>query len=249
MSGRLASLDGALLNRTNNVTMSNNNLSVTTFGYGDTILTYDDGQTDNRFWGISDRDVPILIGAAAGAVGLVFLILGAVVIWYCCQFVFQGEGKNGSSMYSFDYEDSEEASISSEATVPFSDSAYFVSGRTSKSHTKGSSLDDLKRSQSTPLNVVSIRIFRKVSRSISNFMSFLLFISEQVGTFGAFILFSFFYTIQGRRRSIHFSNYEYNVIIDCRVWSFFDFLCCSSKEGMERRIIIFAVFRPVFHSV
>lgn len=186
MTGRLASLDGAFLSRTNNVTMSNNNLSVTTFGYGDTILTYDDGHTDNRFWGISDRDVPILIGAAAGAVGLVFLILGAVVIWYCCQFVFQGEGKNGSSMYSFDYEDSEEASVSSEATVPFSDSAYFVSGRTSKSHTKGSSLDDLKRSQSTPLNVVSIRIytyisyiFHKVSRSISSLILCLFFSLSQ----------------------------------------------------------------------
>lgn len=155
MTGRLASLDGTLLSRTN-VTVSNNNLSVTTIGYGDIpVLTYDDGTTDNRFWGISDRDVPILIGAAAGAVGLVFLILGAVVIWYFCQFVFQGDGKNGSSTYSFDYEDSEEGSISSEATVPFSDSAYFVSGRTSKPYTKGSSLDDLKRSQSTPLNVVS----------------------------------------------------------------------------------------------
>lgn len=27
----------------------------------------------------------------AGAVGLVFLIVGAIVIWYCCQFAFKSE--------------------------------------------------------------------------------------------------------------------------------------------------------------
>lgn len=71
--------------------------------------------TEDRYWGLSDRDVPILIGAAAGesrmpqihenddcfdsclvpnskgAMGLVFLILGAIVIWYCCQFAFKSE--------------------------------------------------------------------------------------------------------------------------------------------------------------
>lgn len=96
----------------------------------------------NHYWGVSDRDVPILIGAAVGesfsrsefntlmtrynsfsidiiadsmstsqlamfsshvsdftypgAVGLVFLILGAVLIWYCTQFVF----KRDKSIYS-----------------------------------------------------------------------------------------------------------------------------------------------------
>lgn len=88
-------------------------------------------ESRNRYWGVSDRDVPILIGAAAGtryatfliswclsircpdqglftvvnvmsmfvfagAVGLVFLILGAVLIWYCCQFAF----KRDKSLYS-----------------------------------------------------------------------------------------------------------------------------------------------------
>jgi len=57
-------------------------------------LSFDESR--NTFWGVSDRDVPILIGAAAGAVGLVFLILGAVLIWYCCQFAL----KRDKSLYS-----------------------------------------------------------------------------------------------------------------------------------------------------
>lgn len=119
----------------------------------DSLLEEDE---ENRYWGLSDQDVPILIGAAAGqfcfdwrprpafsvktlnrpfkwweipfatwisrletnrrlmkylscswsdvsfslletgAVGFVFLILGAIVIWYCCQFAF----KSDKSIYS-----------------------------------------------------------------------------------------------------------------------------------------------------
>ena len=33
----------------------------------------------------------ILPSVFAGAIGLVFLILGAIVIWYCCQFAFKSE--------------------------------------------------------------------------------------------------------------------------------------------------------------
>ncbi|XP_054157033.1 putative uncharacterized protein DDB_G0277255 isoform X2 [Oppia nitens] len=38
-------------------------------------------------WMFSNRDVPILIGAAAGAIGLIVILLLAALIWHCCQYM------------------------------------------------------------------------------------------------------------------------------------------------------------------
>ncbi|KAI1289238.1 hypothetical protein HDE_07987 [Halotydeus destructor] len=107
------------------------------------------------YWGIADRDVPILIGAAAGAFGLVFLILGAFVIWYCCQYVFRRD----KSLYSLEIE-SERGSVSSNGSlrVPFSDAVLFMGKKSGTNPGSGvmGGLDHestIRRSLSAPMNV------------------------------------------------------------------------------------------------
>lgn len=63
---------------------------------------------DDRIMGITPRDVPILIGAAVGAFGLIVLIVVAVLAWHCCQFAFDtSKGSLG------DDDHSERGSVSS----------------------------------------------------------------------------------------------------------------------------------------
>ena len=142
-------------NRLRNATTTTTTTSTTST----TVLPFLVLDERESYWGVADRDVPILIGAAAGAVGLVFLILGAVLIWYCCQFAFKRE----KSIYSID--DSERDSFSSNGSNhPFSDAVVFMGKTAGGGGSAGGDLDSeannnaaaakyMKRSMSAPTTV------------------------------------------------------------------------------------------------
>ncbi|XP_064457127.1 uncharacterized protein LOC135367966 isoform X2 [Ornithodoros turicata] len=62
--------------------------SVTMLAYMDKSNGSSDQRTESSFWdsiGVAhSRDLPILVGAATGALGLVLIILIAIIIWHCC---------------------------------------------------------------------------------------------------------------------------------------------------------------------
>ncbi|XP_025017101.1 probable serine/threonine-protein kinase DDB_G0272254 [Tetranychus urticae] len=79
------------------------------------LFTLNNGSSN--FFGINDRDIPILIGAAAGAIGLIIIILAAILAWYCCQYGIRRQ----KSSYRLDEENEKWASCSNFGSGVFAD--------------------------------------------------------------------------------------------------------------------------------
>ncbi|CAN7990670.1 unnamed protein product [Ixodes pacificus] len=97
-------------------------------------------KTPTSFWdsmGVThSRDLPILVGAATGAIGLIVIILTAVVIWHCCT-------RNGSNDKAYVVENlSRSSSVSRPATSNMvqSDSVIFLSAKSRRP--TGSRMDE-----------------------------------------------------------------------------------------------------------
>ncbi|CAN7993014.1 unnamed protein product [Ixodes hexagonus] len=97
-------------------------------------------KTPTSFWdsmgAAHSRDLPILVGAATGAIGLIVIILTAVLIWHCCT-------RNNSNDKAYVVENlSRSSSVSRPAASNMvqSDSVIFLSTRSRRP--TGSRLDD-----------------------------------------------------------------------------------------------------------
>lgn len=97
-------------------------------------------KTPTSFWdsmgAAHSRDLPILVGAATGAIGLIVIILTAVAIWHCCT-------RNNSNDKAYVVENlSRSSSVSRPATSNMvqSDSVIFLSAKSRRP--TGSRMDD-----------------------------------------------------------------------------------------------------------
>uniref|UniRef100_T1KI81 Uncharacterized protein n=1 Tax=Tetranychus urticae TaxID=32264 RepID=T1KI81_TETUR len=126
------------------------------------LFTLNNGSSN--FFGINDRDIPILIGAAAGAIGLIIIILAAILAWYCCQYGIRRQ----KSSYRLDEENEKWASCSNFGSGVFADNDSVIFTGIENIPNQCVKGHNIRRSLSTQIHLVNLNFTKKRANRMRN---------------------------------------------------------------------------------